>query len=202
MKRLPIVSTLIVLLAVAAMVALGVWQLQRRAEKAVLIARATANLDRPARPLPRRITDDLLFARVTADCARVVDWTMGAGRTVQGVSGYRHIATCLSASGQRFQVDMGVASDPKLRPVWTGGAVAGTLSHAPGGPTLLDRMSGHARPPAPMIVSDTAAAGLAPSRRPDPASLPDNHMAYAIQWFAFAFAAVIIYLLALRRRSR
>lgn len=202
MKRLPILPTLIVLLAVAAMIALGVWQLQRRAEKAVLIARATANLDRPAQPLPTRITDDLLFARVTAECARVVDWTMGAGRAAQGVSGYRHIATCLSPRGQRFQVDMGVAADPKLRPVWTGGAVAGTLSHAPGGPTLLDRMSGHAPPPAPMVVSDTAAAGLAPSRRPDPASLPDNHLAYAIQWFAFALAAVIIYLLALRRRSR
>ncbi|WP_430635488.1 SURF1 family cytochrome oxidase biogenesis protein [Sphingomonas hankookensis] len=53
-----------------------------------------------------------------------------------------------------------------------------------------------------MIVSDRAAPGLTPSRRPDPASLPDNHLAYAIQWFAFALAAVIIYLLALRRRSR
>lgn len=202
MKRLPIVPTLIVLLAVAAMVALGVWQLERRAEKAVLIARATANLDRPAQPLPTRITDELLFARVTATCARVEGWTMGAGRTADGISGYRHIAACLSPGGQPFRVDMGVATDPKLRPVWAGGAVAGTLSHAPGGPTLLDRMTGHAAPPAPMIVSDVAAPGLSPSHRPDPASLPDNHMAYAIQWFAFAFAAVIIYLLALRRRSR
>ncbi|PZO81029.1 MAG: hypothetical protein DI632_00160 [Sphingomonas hengshuiensis] len=202
MKRLPVLPTLIVLIAVAAMVALGLWQLQRRAEKAVLIARATANLDRPAQPLPRRITDDLLFARVTAECARVADWTMGAGRTTEGAPGYRHIAACVSPTGQRFRVDMGVASDPGLRPVWAGGAVAGTLSHAPGGPTLLDRLRGHAPPPAPMIVSDRAAPGLTPSRRPDPASLPDNHLAYAIQWFAFALAAVIIYLLALRRRSR
>ncbi|KQM87412.1 hypothetical protein ASE67_06790 [Sphingomonas sp. Leaf23] len=202
MKRLPILPTLLVLLAVAAMVALGVWQLQRRTEKAALIARAVANLDRPAQPLPPRITDDLLFARVTASCARVDGWTMGAGRTATGMSGYRHIAACVSPTGQRFGVDMGVATDPKLRPVWTGGAVAGTLSHAPGGPTLLDRMTGNVAPPAPMIVSDIAAPGLSPSRRPDPASLPDNHLGYSIQWFAFALAAVIIYLLALRRRSR
>lgn len=202
MKRLPILPTLIVLLAVAAMVALGVWQLQRRAEKAALIAHARANLDRPAQPLPTRITDDLLFARVTADCARVGDWTMGAGRAVDGSSGYRHIAACTGPNGQRFRVDLGVAPDPKLRPVWAGGAVAGTLSQAPGGPTLLDRMTGRVTPPAPMIVADTPAPGLKPSHRPDPASLPDNHLAYAIQWFAFALAAVIIYLLALRRRSR
>jgi len=202
MKRLPVLPTLVVLIAVAAMVALGIWQLQRRAEKAVLIARATANLDRPAQPLPTRISDDLLFARVTATCAQVEGWTMGAGRTVTGTSGYRHIAACQSPTGQRFRVDMGVAADPKLRPVWAGGSVAGTLSHAPGGPTLLDRMTGRATPPAPMIVSDTAAPGLSASHRPDPASLPDNHLAYAIQWFAFALAAVIIYLLALRRRSR
>ncbi|KQM61751.1 MULTISPECIES: SURF1 family protein [unclassified Sphingomonas] len=202
MKRLPVLPTLIVLLAVAAMVALGVWQLQRRVEKAALIARATANLDRPAEPLPVRITDDLLFARVTATCARVEGWTMGAGRTTDGKPGYRHIAACVSSAGQRFGVDMGVAADPKLRPVWAGGPVAGTLSHAPGGPTLLDRMTGHAKRPAPMIVSDISAPGLSASQRPDPASLPDNHLGYALQWFGFALAAVIIYLLALRRRSR
>lgn len=202
MRRPPIVPTLVVLIAVAAMIALGVWQLQRRAEKATLIAHARANLDRPAQPLPARITDDLLFARVTANCAQVGDWTMGAGRAVDGGSGYRHIAACRSPDGQAFRVDLGVAADPKLRPAWSGGAVAGTLSQAPGGPTLLDRMTGRATPPAPMIVSDTPALGLKPSHRPDPASLPDNHLAYAIQWFAFALAAVIIYLLALRRRSR
>ena len=202
MKRLPLLPTLIVLLAVAAMIALGIWQLQRRTEKAALIARAVANLDRPAQPLPARITDDLLFARVTATCARVEDWTMGAGRTAAGMSGYRHIAACRSPAGQPFRVDLGVAADPKLRPIWAGGAVAGILSHAPGGPTLLDRMTGRATPPAPMIVSDRAAPGLSPSQRPDPASLPDNHLGYALQWFGFALAAVIIYVLALRRRSR
>lgn len=202
MKRVPILPTLVVLLAVAAMIALGMWQLQRRAEKATLIAHARANLDRPAQSLPARITDDLLFARVTAICAQVGDWTMGAGRAVDGSSGYRHIAACRAPDGQPFRVDLGVAADPKLRPVWTGGPVAGTLSQAPGGPTLLDRMTGRATPPTPMIVSDTPAPGLKASHRPDPASLPDNHLAYAIQWFAFALAAVIIYLLALRRRSR
>ncbi|KQM97688.1 SURF1 family protein [Sphingomonas sp. Leaf25] len=202
MKRVPVLPTIVVVLAVAAMVALGLWQVQRRGEKEALIARATANLDRPPMALPARITDESLFARVTATCATPGDWTMAAGRSVDDQPGYRHIVTCRSPGGQRFRLDMGVAADPKVRPDWRGGAITGTLSQMPGGPTLFDRMIGRAVPAEPLIVSDTAAPGLSPSRRPDPANLPDHHLAYAIQWFAFALAAVIIYLLALRRRSR
>jgi len=35
---------------------------------------------------------------------------------------------------------------------------------------------------------------------PDPRDIPNNHWSYAIQWFAFAATALIIYALALRRR--
>ncbi|MEP9403484.1 SURF1 family protein [Sphingomonas sp. VNH70] len=200
-RRLPILPTLIVALAVAAMVALGLWQLQRREQKSALVAHARANLNRPPMPLPSHIDDDLLFARVTATCATPGDWTMAAGRAEDGTAGYRHIRHCRSPEGQAFGVDLGVAADPRLRPAWNGGPVAGTLSRQ-GGPTLLDRLTGRDVPPATLIVSDTPAPGLKPSKRPDPAGLPDNHLAYAIQWFAFALAAAIIYLLALRRRSR
>ena len=37
---------------------------------------------------------------------------------------------------------------------------------------------------------------------PDPGDLPNNHLAYAGQWFLFALAAAVIYVLALRRRRR
>ena len=36
---------------------------------------------------------------------------------------------------------------------------------------------------------------------PDPRDLPNNHLAYAGQWFFFALTALVIYILALRRRS-
>ncbi len=202
MRRPPILPTIVVLLAVAAMIALGLWQLQRRTEKAALIAHAAANLHRAPVPLPLHVTDDLLFARVTATCATPGAWTLAAGRSVDDAPGYRHILTCRDPRGRAFRIDMGVAADPAVRPVWRGGAITGTLTQAPGGPTLLDQMTGRATSPEPMIVADVPAPGLSASRRPDPANLPDNHMAYAIQWFAFAFAAVVIYLLALRRRSR
>ena len=44
-------------------------------------------------------------------------------------------------------------------------------------------------------------AGLEPLAAPDPRDLPNNHLAYAGQWFFFALTALVIYILALRRRS-
>ena len=38
--------------------------------------------------------------------------------------------------------------------------------------------------------------------KPDLASVPNNHFAYAIQWFLFAGIALLIYGLALRKRLR
>jgi surfeit locus 1 family protein len=32
--------------------------------------------------------------------------------------------------------------------------------------------------------------------------VPNNHLLYAIQWFFFALAAAVIYVLALRRRTQ
>jgi surfeit locus 1 family protein len=32
--------------------------------------------------------------------------------------------------------------------------------------------------------------------------VPNNHLAYAVQWFLFAGVAAVIYALALRRRTR
>ena len=63
-------------------------------------------------------------------------------------------------------------------------------------------MAGKAPPLRLMIVSDAPAPGLAVSPLPNPSSVPNNHFSYAVQWFLFAGIAVIIYVLALRRRWR
>jgi len=42
---------------------------------------------------------------------------------------------------------------------------------------------------------------LAPSRLPVAGDLPDNHLAYAGQWFGLALALLAIYGLWLRRRA-
>jgi surfeit locus 1 family protein len=53
-----------------------------------------------------------------------------------------------------------------------------------------------------MLVATQPAAGLEPSAPPSIIDVPNNHLAYAVQWFLFAGIAAIIYLLALRRRQR
>ena len=60
----------------------------------------------------------------------------------------------------------------------------------------------HARviAPGPRLVADPPRAGLLPLQRPDPAELPNNHIAYAWQWFFFALTALVIYALAVRKR--
>ena len=52
----------------------------------------------------------------------------------------------------------------------------------------------------PRLVSDPPLAGLAANGVPDPASLPNNHLSYAVQWFLFAGVALVIYGLAVRKR--
>ena len=96
---------------------------------------------------------------------------------------------------------MGVSANPKARPGWKGGEVAGRVVAEPRSGGLFERLTGKSPPPRPMIVSETAAPGLEASA-PPAAEAPNNSLAYAFQWFFFAAAAAAIYLLALRRRQR
>jgi cytochrome oxidase assembly protein ShyY1 len=52
-----------------------------------------------------------------------------------------------------------------------------------------------------MLIARSAPAGLKPLAPPSAADLPNNHLAYAVQWFIFAALAMLIYGLALRRRG-
>ena len=52
------------------------------------------------------------------------------------------------------------------------------------------------------MIADPPLAGLEANARPDPASIPNNHLSYAIQWFLFALTALVIYAIALRKRLR
>lgn len=201
---LPLWPTLLVLLAAAAMVRLGLWQIERRHEKQVLLARYAANRDRPPLPFAALwpVTDDQLFRRTSATCLGAEGWTAQAGRARDGRSGWRHIAACRTgAEGPGVLVDMGV-SGSAAPPAWAGGRVAGRLTWAPSPAPLVARLFARPPPPTPLIVSDAAAPGLSPSAPPDPADIANNHLSYAVQWFAFAATAVGVYGLALWRRRR
>jgi cytochrome oxidase assembly protein ShyY1 len=203
MRRIPIIATLIVGLAVALMIALGVWQLGRMKQKEAAIASFNANMTLPATAYPARNPADetYLFRTLSATCLRVVDWKEIGGRSRAGAIGFRHIASCATgAEGPGLLVDLGVSATPNTKPAWTGGPVTGRATYEPDDHSFLVRMAGNAPPLRLMIISETPAPGLAVSPLPDPSSVPNNHFSYAVQWFLFAAIAVIIYALALRRR--
>jgi surfeit locus 1 family protein len=200
MKRLPIIPTILVALAVAAMIGLGIWQLQRRTEKLAALAVLAANPSKPpiAMPIPA-IGDDLLFRRAGAMCLQPISFsTEGAGN-----AGYRIIAHCKTgAEGPGFAVQIGTTRDVDYKPTWTGGHVSGMISHAPSHSPLIAGLFNKAAAQPLLLVADTPAPGLTANGMPSIESIPNNHLAYAVQWFAFAVIALVIYGLALRRRAR
>ncbi|WP_088184238.1 SURF1 family protein [Sphingobium sp. Z007] len=202
--RIPLIATIVVVLAVLSMIALGVWQLQRRGEKEQALSLAAANPSRPsvAFPMLPPVASDILFRPSSVHCLRVVGWRIEAGRAADGSTGYRHIAECSTgAEGPGALVAIGVGQKPDDKPNWTGGQVSGWISEEPDHRALLSRIGGKAMPLRPMLIAREAPAGLKPAAPPSAADVPNNHLAYAMQWFFFAAVAVIIYILALRRRN-
>jgi cytochrome oxidase assembly protein ShyY1 len=190
-KRLPLVPTLIVAVAVALMVGLGIWQLQRAKWKQDLLARYEANAGLPAIAFPKVPTpkdEEILFRRATGYCLQPVSWSARSGRNRAGEPGWRHIVLCRTgAEGPGIAVDLGWSNNGDVPKAYRGGPVSGVI-----GPDH-DRIL--------LLVADKAAPGLQPSALPSLDEVPNNHLAYAIQWFLFAAVAVVIYVLALRRRK-
>ncbi len=206
MPRLPVIPTIIVALAVATMVALGIWQLQRKAEKEALIALYAANRAKPAIAYPPMgpVADSAMFRRSSAHCLEVIDWQSSAGKDANGRSGIRYIAQCKTggAEGPGLILLAGVADRPGLQPGWKGGVVDGLIVTEPDSRSLLQKALGRQQVLRPMLIASTPVAGLRKPAQPRPEDITNNHLAYAIQWFLFAGAALVIYLLALRRYQR
>ena len=183
--RVPIIPTIIVLAAVATMIALGVWQLGRMREKADLLARyeAAANVDDEV-PFPLAGDGaDAWFRRSQISCDNVLGIEAVSGTSANGQKGWVQRATCAVSEDTAVLVDLGYTRDI-APPEFTGGIVTGVIA------------------PGPRLVADPPLAGLQPMAKPDPGDLPNNHLAYAGQWFFFALTALVIYVLALRRRRR
>jgi len=199
-RRIPLIPTAIVALAVAAMIGLGLWQLTiRLPQKRAQLAQLAANPAKPGIAFPRLPDDNLLFRRAHGMCVEPVSGSLtGAGK-----AGFRYIVECRTggAEGPGMLVQLGTTRDPMAKPVWRGGEVRGIISHAPDSRSMLAALFDRT-PKRLMLVADAPAAGLAPNAAPDLSSVPNNHLAYGVQWFLFAAAALVIYALALRWRGR
>lgn len=189
--KVPIIPTMIVALAVAVLIGLGIWQLQRMGEKETLLARLAAAQDMPPigwptmpmkEPLP-------LFRSATGNCLEVVGFRTSAGHNLAGESGHVIIANCrVGAEGPGMAVELGWSKNPNAGREYKGGLVSGVI--APDGFTDM------------RLVAAEPGPGLMASAPPSPSAIPNNHFGYAITWFLFAGIALVIYVLALRWRRR
>lgn len=197
MRGIPIIPTIFVVAAAGVMVWLGFWQLGRADEKEALIAEFQAVANLPAVELRNlRKAENLTYRTVRIDCSKPWKWEAVAGNNQAGQAGYVHRYTCLQQSvngrehgGNSVLEVFGVIgwSQTPANPAWKGGQIDGILA------PLGDNFK---------LVSGTGLSGLDAPAKPDPKDLPNNHLAYAGQWFFFALTALLIYGFAVRSRFR
>lgn len=195
-RRIPLFATFIVVAAIATMIALGIWQLRRAAEKEQLLASYSAALTLPVLDLDP-LTDgpvpaDLAFRRVMVSCSpSSAEPRLTGGRGASGQGGYIYLLSCRPGTdgwAGRIEIVAGWSPLPRqdLRLALPEPVAGHVGAVAADGPIRL--YAARAAPP------------LAPAASPDVAQLPNSHLAYAFQWFFFAAVAALIYFLALRRR--
>lgn len=169
--RLPVLPTLMVALGVPVLIALGLWQLDRREEK-------RSALEAFARPEQGAWACDPLEGPLE----------QRAGRSGAGRSGWAHSATC-RVNGEPVRVILGWASNP----VAYGGL---------GGPRRIIGAMYELPDRHRLLVATESPEPLTPAAQPSAADIPNNHLAYAVQWFAFAATLAVVYALWLRRWRR
>jgi surfeit locus 1 family protein len=190
-RRFPILATLVVIAAVAIMIGLGLWQLDRAEWKDRLVEQYRGAAEREPIAFPTGLVEGEppFFRWATGVCLNPVPHRATAGANRQGESGYVHIVHCAAgAEGTAMAVELGWSKDPQAKWQWEGGPVTGVIT-----PDRDRRMR---------LVAASAPQGLEPSALPSVESIPRNHRGYALTWFSFAAIALLIYGLALRRRWR
>lgn len=185
-RGLPLGPTLLVLVAIPILVALGIWQLDRAQWKEALLAQLAANDAKPVIDLPPSLDPSLGFRRVRVICGAIRAWgSPSAGRTVSGAVGYRQLVWCHPGSGEPVLVNIGITSDPKLR------AALGPRPSFTG--RLVPRDGRPPEDPIFLLVAERSPPPLQPAAPPTVDEIPNNHLAYAGQWFFFALALLGVY---------
>jgi len=202
MRRIPLFPTLIVAIAVATMVGLGIWQLRRAEWKEGMLASYRHAAKAPAlHGIPPGVTpDDLAFRRSHVDCRITTAPILLGGGDGEGRRGFRTIVGCALVDGRLIMVDLGLSAlgtKPDAPP--PGQRIVGDGLLVPDD-VLARRVLGDASGLPVLLVLDRAVPGLTPSVPPAIETIPNNHRSYAVQWFLFAAVAIVIYGLALRKR--
>ncbi|MEP7705637.1 SURF1 family protein [Paraglaciecola sp. 25GB23A] len=228
-QRLPIVATLITFLAVVIMFALGLWQLQRADEKNQrqnMIAQASSSdplqietakqMGESARDFPVRLLG-------LADSQR---YFLLDNRIQEGRVGYE-VLTVVNSQQGNVVVNLGWLAAPALRADLPQVSIASEQQTYEGmlsipqknnfisetavsnqqwpkllqqiDVTFMEQIYGQELLPFVILLDESSDSDFV--RKWQPVVMPpEKHIAYAIQWFLLAFAALIIFVIAQRRK--
>jgi surfeit locus 1 family protein len=192
-RRIPVIPTIIVAAAVALMIGLGNWQIRRSHENERLIAQYSAASKLPpiAFPIAPSKGPLPLFRWATGYCQKVVGQREAGGRNRAGDVGWAHIVDgATGPEGPGMSVEVGWSKDPSAKVNWSGGLVSGVIV-----PDRFHQIR---------LVAAAAPPGLQPAGLPSLETAvpvtPGRNLMYALQWYAFAAIALLIYAIALRKR--
>lgn len=182
--RLPLLPTLFTLAALALLITLGCWQLQRAQWKAQLLLRLSAAAEAPQQILGNDpLSPDLGFhhVRLRLQCAAQKP-IQRAGEAKDGRSGYAQQLMCKAPAGETVLLVAGWSA--RLDPLWQ-----------PPSTMMADGMliAREGQSPYWSLVADPPVAPLLAAAPPSLESIPNNHRGYAFQWFAFAAILLVIY---------
>lgn len=226
MKRFPWILTLLTAPALALLIALGVWQVQRLAWKEGLIAQADIAAKAPPAPLAQVLAaPDPEFRRALVVCPGLATAPFIELQSIMdGEAGSRLISAC-RAPGQphAFLIDRGFVPDTttnrprvlettlplsvmvELRRTPKPGAMSPPPSqgrfYARDSVAIAAVLKVQAPSEFTLFALDSTnpeLAALIPSA--PPAAFANNHFGYALTWFGLAIALVGFYVALLRRR--
>ena len=228
-RRFPWLLTILSALALALLITLGVWQVQRLQWKQDLIARAEAAAQLPPAPLDAVAEGpEAEFRRVVVRCPGLAAAPWVELQSIQdGRPGVRLVSVCRPEGGAgALLVDRGfVADHVSARPTQTGSdatvEITGVLRRVPSpnrfAPPPRDGRF-YARDQQAMaaalgesgdvgdrvLFAETSSNPEWPALHPSapPAAFSNDHLGYALTWFGLAIALVVFYGALLRRRRR
>ncbi len=221
--------TLMALPAFLVLVGLGSWQVQRLMWKTDLIAFREAQLAAPAMPLPADLSDPAAldafdYRRVTSSGAFAHEREIYLAASRRGAVGFRVITPLRRGDGRTVLVRRGwVPAEARDRAVRAEGLVAGVVTvegvlrtrgrrgwFTPDNDVArnywfwldLPAMAAYAGEGVPPLVIEAGPApnpGGLPIGREYRVGLTNDHLPYAITWYALAVALAVIYVLSQRR---
>ena len=225
--RFPIVLTVLAVVLLGVLLALGVWQVQRMQWKEGLMDGAEAAAGLPPLPLAEALkVENPEFRRVILTCRGLAAAPYVELQSIENSdAGVRLVSACATEGGPTLLVDRGfVSADISARPLVKAAdtmpvVITGVLRRSPAPSALTPPPAGAhfygrdaeamARalkvegPISPFTVFATTStnpdwAALKPSA--PPAAFTNNHLGYALTWFGLAAALIAFYVVLLRRR--